>query len=449
MRPASLYIGMTSEHAGIEDAEPVPLCPRHVSPRCWSTTPAELTIGVPQVDATIACASVGPRSRPFPRSHARSAPPRRASTRASLRLPRPRRPDGGGSEEHASQVAPTWRGRAARSLHTGRVKGGPARGQARRHRVVRRAAAWGCSRPLRSTSAGRLGPGDGIIEIFHGVPFFARCGRAAPQVGVVHHVHLGTWDMLLPGPFAPLGHAVERHLVPLVYRGRTLLTAAPSARDEIVEHYRRRPRPRRHRSPRHRRRFRPGGDRAASPLVVAVARLMPQKGISDLLPGASSPREPMSPTSRPSSSATVRTARASRPRAAPSAATAGSASPGAPPTRSWSTGTAGLGRAQRLHARGLRAHPHRGGRVRHTGGRHADPGPRRRGRRGSQRAARHRRRRAGRRLARLLLDDELRGQDGRRPRIEHAESFRWEASTRALFARPRRRPARPSMTAPR
>jgi glycosyltransferase involved in cell wall biosynthesis len=115
------------------------------------------------------------------------------------------------------------------------------------------------------------------------VPFFAPLWSRLPQVGVVHHVHLGTWDMLLPAPFDRLGHSIERHLVPRVYRRRTLLTAAPSARDEIVEHYGADPDriaivphgidPR----------FSPGGTRADRPLVLAVARLMPQKGISDLL----------------------------------------------------------------------------------------------------------------------------------------------------------------------
>jgi glycosyltransferase involved in cell wall biosynthesis len=151
-------------------------------------------------------------------------------------------------------------------------------------RVVRRGGRLGVfATSVLDERLGRLGPADGIIEIFHGVPFFVPLWSRLPQVGVVHHVHLGTWDMLLPGPLHRIGHAVERHLVPRVYRGRTLLTAAPSARDEIVAHY--------GVDPAHVAvaphgiddRFAPGGERAAGPLVVAVARLMPQKGISDLL----------------------------------------------------------------------------------------------------------------------------------------------------------------------
>lgn len=194
-------------------------------------------------------------------------------------------PDAGGSEEHASQVA-AHLAAAGREvvLHTARVKGAPQEVERDGFRVVRRGGRLGVfATSVLDELTGRLGRADGLIEIFHGVPFFTPLWSRRPQVGVVHHVHLGTWDVLLPGPLGRIGEAVERHLVPRVYRGRTLLTAAPSALDEIVEHYRV------DRSdvavaphgidPR----FAPGGVRHPRPLVVAVARLMPQKGISDLL----------------------------------------------------------------------------------------------------------------------------------------------------------------------
>src|SRR5690606_14096792 len=70
----------------------------------------------------------------------------------------------------------------------------------------------------------------------------------------------------------------------LFYRHRAMVTAAPSARDEIIEHYGTDPScitvvphgiaPR----------FQPGGTKADHPLVVAVGRMMPQKGWDDLLP---------------------------------------------------------------------------------------------------------------------------------------------------------------------
>ena len=194
-------------------------------------------------------------------------------------------PEAGGSEEHATQVC-THMTRAGLdvTLHTGRVRGAPAEIERNGYRVVRRGGRVGVflTSPL-DEWRGRLGPTDGIIEIFHGVPFFAPLWSRAPQVGLVHHVHLGTWDALLPGPAGRVGHFIERFVVPLVYRRRTLVTAADSARDEIVRHYGADPSritvaP--HGIAEH---FSPGGTRDDAPLVVAVARLMPQKGVDELI----------------------------------------------------------------------------------------------------------------------------------------------------------------------
>ena len=84
-----------------------------------------------------------------------------------------------------------------------------------------------CSPPRRSTrSPGAWVPCDGLIEVFHGVPFFAPLWSRKPQIGLVHHVHLGTWDMLLPGPLGRVGEFFERHAVPIVYKRRALVAVA-------------------------------------------------------------------------------------------------------------------------------------------------------------------------------------------------------------------------------
>jgi glycosyltransferase involved in cell wall biosynthesis len=194
-------------------------------------------------------------------------------------------PYAGGSEEHASQVCRhlALAGRDV-TLHTGQVRGQRAVLERDGYRVVRRGGRFGVfPRSVLDERSGRLGPADGLIEIFHGVPFFAPLWSRLPQIGVVHHVHLGTWDMLLPPPGDRVGDLVERYVVPLVYRRRALLTAAPSARDEIVHHYR--ADPERIAIAPHGldERFAPGGERHPTPLVVAVARLMPQKGVDELL----------------------------------------------------------------------------------------------------------------------------------------------------------------------
>lgn len=193
--------------------------------------------------------------------------------------------DAGGSEEHASQVGAhlVAAGREV-VLHTARVSGAPREVTRDGMRVVRRGGRFSVflTSPV-DERLGRLGAADGLIEIFHGVPFFVPLWSRLPQVGVVHHVHLGTWDMLLPGPFGRIGEAIERHVVPRVYRGRTLLTAAPSARDEIVEHYGIDPTQVAISPHGIDDRFTPGPGRSMRPLVVAVARLMPQKGIPALI----------------------------------------------------------------------------------------------------------------------------------------------------------------------
>lgn len=194
-------------------------------------------------------------------------------------------PHAGGSEEHATQVC----GHLARAgrevtLHTGRVPGAPARIDRDGFRVVRRGGRLGVFlTSLLDERLGRMGPADGLIEIFHGVPFFAPLWSRTPQVGLVHHVHLGTWDALLPGWPGRIGHLIERFAVPAVYRNRPLVTAAPSASEEIVTHYG--ADPSRITIAPHgiAERFSPGGEQARAPLVVAVARLMPQKGVDELI----------------------------------------------------------------------------------------------------------------------------------------------------------------------
>jgi glycosyltransferase involved in cell wall biosynthesis len=196
-------------------------------------------------------------------------------------------PEAGGSEEHAYWTCRhlTLAGLDV-TLHTAAVPGQPAVIERDGFRVVRRGGRLGVfATAMLDERRGRLGPCDAIVDIFHGAPFLTPLwARTVPKVAVVHHVHLGTWHWILPGPLGRVGHAVEQFAVPLVYRRTTMVTAASSVRDEIVEQYRIEPdhvviaphgiAPR----------FRPGGTKDARPLIVAVGRFMPQKGFEDLLP---------------------------------------------------------------------------------------------------------------------------------------------------------------------
>ncbi len=195
-------------------------------------------------------------------------------------------PEAGGSEVHAAQVASHL---AAAGLevehHTGRVRGRPDEVERDGVFVHRHGGRLGVfPRTMLALRRSHLGAGDGIVEIFHGIPFFAPLwARCTPQVAVVHHVNLGNWHNLLPPPGAAVGHLLERLAVPVVYRGRPIVAISASTRAEVLDAYRSAPErvpvawcgvdPA----------FTPGGERAPDPLVVAVARMMPAKAIPDLV----------------------------------------------------------------------------------------------------------------------------------------------------------------------
>jgi glycosyltransferase involved in cell wall biosynthesis len=194
--------------------------------------------------------------------------------------------DAGGAEVHASHVcAELAAAGLSVTLRTGAVPGQPEEIERRGVRVVRRGGRLGVfPSAARDERSGRLGPVDGIIDVFHGVPFFAPVwARRTPQVGIVHHVHLGVWHHLLPAPGAAVGHLVERLAVPAAYRHRELVTVAGSTRLEVLRHYRADPARLRVAHSGVAPAFSPGGDRSPDPLVVSVARLMPQKAVPALV----------------------------------------------------------------------------------------------------------------------------------------------------------------------
>lgn len=193
-------------------------------------------------------------------------------------------PLAGGSEEHASQVARCWAQAGIDvTLRTGALRGAAATIERDGYRVVRHGGRIGVI--PRTAVAGVLhrdGPRDGLVEVFHGFPFFAPLWARGPRIAVVHHVHLGAWRLLAPAPIAAAGHLIERFAVPSLYRRTSIVVGSDSTREELVhlgiprDHIRVEPYgldPR----------FGPGGRRAATPRVAAVGRIMPQKGFDTAL----------------------------------------------------------------------------------------------------------------------------------------------------------------------
>jgi glycosyltransferase involved in cell wall biosynthesis len=194
-------------------------------------------------------------------------------------------PEAGGSELHAHMIASKW---AAAGLdvtfRTSAVPGGPATLTRDGYRVFRRAGRYAVF-PGVAWEGLRMGhrAGDALVEIWNGMPFFSPLWYRGPRVVFLHHVHAEMWGMVLPPTLARLGEAVERRIAPPVYRRSRIVTLSESSRQEIVEMLGFRADRVTVAQPGIDPRFRPGGQRAPTPLVVAVGRLVPVKRFDALM----------------------------------------------------------------------------------------------------------------------------------------------------------------------
>ncbi|HEX5692892.1 MAG TPA: glycosyltransferase, partial [Roseiflexaceae bacterium] len=76
---------------------------------------------------------------------------------------------------------------------------------------------------------------DCVLDIANGVPFFAPLFCAKPVTLLVHHVHGRQWFVEFPYPIAAVGWAIEQHIVPFVYRARSVIAVSPTTRDGLLE----------------------------------------------------------------------------------------------------------------------------------------------------------------------------------------------------------------------
>lgn len=188
-------------------------------------------------------------------------------------------PEAGGSELHAHRVMTAWSEAGLDvSMTTSSVP--DARTVIRRdgYRVVRRAGRYSVfPRTMLSGALGRIGNGDGLVEIWNGMPFFSPLWAQSPHIVFLHHVHAEMWQMVLPSGMARCGYAIEHRLAPLFYRRSRIVTLSTSSKRDIVERLHIPPERVAVVPPGVEPRFTPGGERSEQPLVVAVGRLVPVK----------------------------------------------------------------------------------------------------------------------------------------------------------------------------
>ncbi len=189
-------------------------------------------------------------------------------------------PWAGGSELHINEVARCWAAAGIDVIiRTGAVAGQPAVIERDGYRVVR---SGGRVTVLAQAPAARwrrrLGPHDGLVEVWHGVNFLAPLWARGPRISVVHHVHGPQFREVLPRGPAEVAMLLERAVYPRLYRASRLVAVSASTRRSLVAlGY-----PAEHVDVAENgvaERFTPGGPKSPTPLVLAVARLMPQKRV--------------------------------------------------------------------------------------------------------------------------------------------------------------------------
>jgi len=188
-------------------------------------------------------------------------------------------PEAGGSELHAHRVITAWsKAGLDVSMTTSSVPGGRKVVRRDGYRVIRRAGRYSVfPRSILSGALGRIGDGDGVVEIWNGMPFFSPVWSRSPQITFLHHVHAEMWKLVLPRGMAEAGHLLEHRIAPPLYRRSRIVTLSESSKAEIVERLRLPAERITVTPPGVEPRFSPGGDRSPVPLVVAVGRLVPVK----------------------------------------------------------------------------------------------------------------------------------------------------------------------------
>jgi len=193
--------------------------------------------------------------------------------------------EAGGSEVHAHNIASLWAQSGLQvTMRTSAATGQPSSTVRDGYKVSRRAGRYGVfPRSALAELTGKLGPCDGLIEIWNGMPFGSPIWWRGPRAIWLHHVHGPMWGMTLPRPVAKVGVAIEEKLAPLFYRHQPIVTLSPSSKKELVAHLGFDDKNVSVISPGVDPFFTPGETRSPTPLAVAVGRLAPVKDFPKLI----------------------------------------------------------------------------------------------------------------------------------------------------------------------
>ncbi|MFH9268688.1 glycosyltransferase family 4 protein [Streptomyces sp. NPDC017546] len=185
-------------------------------------------------------------------------------------------PAAGGSELLVDQLA---LGLTEQGHDVTLLCGGPA--SRRPYRVVSAGSALGHYVGARSAFARRIGTCDLLVEVCNGMPYLAPLWHRGPTVCLVNHVHTDLWDMRFPAPVARAGRRLEHWALSRAYRDHLMIAVSPSTagalrelgvpdrRIRVVHNGVQEPSRQ--------------GERSATPLFVALGRLVDYKRIDLLL----------------------------------------------------------------------------------------------------------------------------------------------------------------------
>jgi len=193
--------------------------------------------------------------------------------------------EAGGSEVHAAEVQRRWAEAGIEvTVRTSYAQGHPPEATRDGYRVIRKHGRFMVfPTTVLSEALRRTGPRDGIVEIWNGTPYLSPLWARCPHITLVHHVHKDMWRLVLEEKLAPYGEFIERRVAPPFYRRTPIVTLSESSRRELIDYLRFRPEQISVVPPGIDGRFTPAGPRSATPLIVAVGRLMAPKRFDELI----------------------------------------------------------------------------------------------------------------------------------------------------------------------